>query len=62
MTLFHIRVGLSLHVILKWALGKTKGPQRLMPPFEGEHFEHVDKVGRHLSPPKAKSLGSHMVG
>jgi hypothetical protein len=34
-------VGLILYVISKRALRELEAPQRLRPPFEGEHLERV---------------------
>jgi hypothetical protein len=39
--LLHFQVGLRLYVIPKWALQELEDPQRLMPPFKGEHLERV---------------------
>ena len=37
--LLHLRVGPILYVIPKQVSRKLKGPQRILPPFKGEHFE-----------------------
>ena len=50
MVLLHFQVGLSLYVIPKWALQELEDPQRLLPPFEGEHFNKRGQARRHLSP------------
>ena len=39
--LLHFRVGLSLYIIPKWTLRGLAGPERLLPPFKGEHLEHA---------------------
>ena len=37
--LLHLRVGPILYVIPKQVSRKLKGPQRILPPFKGEHLE-----------------------
>jgi hypothetical protein len=46
MLLLHLRVSLSLYVLLKWASWEWESLQRLLPPFKGEHLE-----GAWTSPP-----------
>ena len=41
MVLLHFRVGQSLYVIPKQALWELEDPQRLLPPFGGEHLEQA---------------------
>ena len=62
MVLLCFRVGLSLYVILKMATWELEGPQRLLPPFKGEHLEWVRTSW--LAPifPIGKPLGSQMIG
>jgi hypothetical protein len=50
MVLLHFQVGLSVYVIPKRALQELEGPQRLLPPLEGEHLNKRVQARRHLSP------------
>ena len=48
--LLHFQVGLSLYVIPKQSLQELEDPQRLLPPFKGEHLNKRGQARRHLSP------------
>ena len=50
MVLLHFWVGLSLYVILKWALQELEGHVRLVPPFKGEHLKGMNKPARTYPP------------
>ena len=50
MVLLQFQAGLSLYVIPKRALQELEGPQRLLHPFGGEHFNKWGQAHRHLSP------------
>ena len=59
--LLHFRVDLSLYVILKLTFQELDAPQRLLPPFNGEHLERTRTSQLAPISPKGKPLGFHKV-
>ena len=62
MLLVHVWVGQIQYVILKRVSWELEGLQRVLPPFKGEHFEHVHTSRPTSVSSKGKPLGSHMIG
>ena len=59
---FIFKCGPSVYVIPKWVSRELKGPQDYSLLSNVETFNRPRQAGQHLSPPKGKPLGSHLLG